>query len=231
MTITLVTGASVILLRPAEEFAPARDLVDPVEMPTLDPVATSDLDLPIAAPLPPVPDAIVAEPPNGLQVVPYTVRSGDTVHGLAERFGVSAETIVWANDLADADLLSIGDTLEIPPVSGVLHRVRPGDTAAELVSFYGGALREVFEVNRLEPPFIIVVGQPLLIPGGKVPPSVTPEASAESACGLGAVTAIGDTACRDGGSALVYSGSRSGRPAIAEIDRYPRIGHTGTSDS
>jgi LysM repeat protein len=145
-----------------------------VEMPTIDPVATSDLDLPLVTAPPSAPELTVAEPPKGLQVLSYTVQSGDTVHELAERYGVSSETIVWANDLADADLLGIGDTLEIPPVTGVLHRVRPGDTVADLVQFYGGKFREVLDVNRLDEPFIIVIGQPLMIPGGKVPPPVTP---------------------------------------------------------
>jgi LysM repeat protein len=107
------------------------------------------------------------------------VSPGDTVHGLAERHGVSAETIIWANDLADADIIGVDETLEIPPVSGVLHRVRPGDTVAELVSFYGGAFREVLDINRLAEPFIIVVGQPLMIPGGKVPPPVSPGETTE----------------------------------------------------
>ncbi|HEX3246855.1 MAG TPA: LysM domain-containing protein, partial [Chloroflexota bacterium] len=127
-------GWAVIRLLPtSEELTMAPELV---EMPTIDPVATSDLDLPLVTAPPSAPELTVAEPPKGLQVLSYTVQSGDTVHELAERYGVSSETIVWANDLADADLLGIGDTLEIPPVTGVLHRVRPGDTVADLVQFY-----------------------------------------------------------------------------------------------
>lgn len=173
----LLTGST--LLRPASSteapLIPAAELdLAQVALPD---IQVEPLAITIPAPAEPAP---VVDTPKGLQVQKYTVRSGDTVHGLAERFDISAETIVWANDLADADILSVGDTLEIPPVTGVLHRVRPGDTVAELISFYGGAIRDVLDVNRLAPPFIIVVGQPLMIPNGKVPPPVPPGAVTES---------------------------------------------------
>ncbi|MFN0071762.1 MAG: glucosaminidase domain-containing protein [Chloroflexota bacterium] len=165
-----------LLQQPSQEVASISEIAVLDESVHTEPMIYSEvvlLPLVDVAP-PPVPEAVIAEPSKGLQVQSYTVRPGDTVHGLAERYGISAETIVWANDLADADILSIGDTLELPPVTGVLHRVRPGDTVAELVSFYGSAIRDVLDVNRLGPPFVIVVGQPLMIPGGKVPPPVSP---------------------------------------------------------
>lgn len=113
--------------------------------------------------------------PMGLSLTRYKVKPGDTVHQLAAEFGISAETIVWANDLADADLLGIDDDLDVPPVSGVLHRVRPGDTVADLADWYSGSIKEIIEINRLAPPFIIVVGQPLMVPGGRVPPQRSAE--------------------------------------------------------
>lgn len=141
------------------------DVSDAIEM-----VPSLVVDNPASAPA-----ADVLEEPKGLNLTAYKVKPGDTVHGLAEQFGISSETIVWANDLADADLLGIGDPLEIPPVSGVLHRVKPGDTAADLASLYGSGLKDIIEINRLAPPFIIRVGQPLMVPGGHMPPPVTPD--------------------------------------------------------
>jgi LysM repeat protein len=166
--------------QPAAETELTWDMESPLEMPTLDPVATTDMELEVVPVEPPMPEVTVVESPKGLQVLSYKVQVGDTVHALADRYGVSAETIIWANDLADADIIGVDETLEIPPVSGVLHRVRPGDTVADLVQFYGGAFREVLDVNRLEPPFIIVIGQPLMIPGGKVPPPLSPESAAQA---------------------------------------------------
>ena len=75
--------------------------------------------------------------PNQLLLVPggqmprretielYTVRPGDTLWSIADRFGLNASTVVWANKLTNADLLAVGQTLVIPPVNGVIHRVAP----------------------------------------------------------------------------------------------------------
>ena len=99
----------------------------------------------------------------------YTVQAGDTLSKIAARFKVSVETLVWANDLADPDLVVLGARLFIPPADGVLHRVRPGDTVADLVQFYGSDLQQTIQLNDLEAPFVILVGQRLLLPGGKMP--------------------------------------------------------------
>ncbi len=64
--------------------------------------ATSILPLPTAVPLP-------AETP-----VSYTVAAGDHLQAIAARFDVSAAAIQAANDLADANLLLVGQTLIIP---------------------------------------------------------------------------------------------------------------------
>lgn len=99
----------------------------------------------------------------------YTVEFGDSVRGIAQRFAVSNETIIWENDLTDPDNLAVGQTLELLPFTGLVHEVRPGDTLASVVNTYGARLDEVIAVNRLHDPFIIVVGQKLAVPGGYRP--------------------------------------------------------------
>ena len=59
-------GWAAIRLLPASEEVRMPELV---EMPTIDPVATSDLDLPLVTAPPPVSEAAVVEPPKGLQVL------------------------------------------------------------------------------------------------------------------------------------------------------------------
>ena len=122
-----------------------------------------------------------AESEERRRVGTYTVAAGDTLAKIARRFEVSVETLVWANDLADPDLVVAGAQLIIPPTDGVLHRVRPGDTVADLAHFYGSDLQKTFEVNALGPPYVILVGQRLLMPDGKMPlPSREPDAKPAS---------------------------------------------------
>jgi len=124
----------------------------------------------------------------------YTVEPGDSVRGIAQRFAVSNETIIWENDLTDPDNLAVGQTLELLPFTGLVHEVRPGDTLASVVNTYGARLDEVIAVNRLHDPFIIVVGQKLAVPGGYRPlPRKAIVAPAPADAAAGAAPAPADT--------------------------------------
>jgi LysM repeat protein len=112
-----------------------------------------------------------AGPTRGpLKLRSYAMKAGDTVGQVADSFGLDAETLIWANDLADPDLVAIGTKLVVPPAIGVLHRVRPGDTLADLANYYSSDVQKTVEVNGLESPYVIMAGQRLLLPEGKMPP-------------------------------------------------------------
>lgn len=88
------------------------------DTPTPPPAAATPV--PTATPLARIPEPIIVSgqgAPGGLtaseDAVQYTVESGDTVSGIAERFGVSSDAIRSANDL-DGDDIFIGQTLTIP---------------------------------------------------------------------------------------------------------------------
>jgi peptidoglycan endopeptidase LytE len=106
------------------------------------------------------------------KVITYQVVAGDTLAGLAQRFGVSAETIVWANDLPDGGgVLRVGQELTIPPVSGVLYRVRKGDTLLAIALRHEVSPQEIIDANVLERPDLLSIDQQLIIPGARrVPP-------------------------------------------------------------
>ncbi len=61
------------------------------------------------------------------KVVEYTVLGGDTIASIGKKFGVSTDTIKWANDLK-GDTIKPGQTLKVPPGTGVGHKVASGDT-------------------------------------------------------------------------------------------------------
>ncbi|MBI3536850.1 MAG: M23 family metallopeptidase [Chloroflexi bacterium] len=118
-------------------------------------------------------------------VLTYTVKSGDTVSNIGDDFEVSADSILWANPKLEdnPDLLSVGQTLNIPPVSGVLYTVQANDTVQKLAEKFKSAKQKtddmITEIVNLEfnktwhdlkaPDYAITPGKFLMIPGGSKP--------------------------------------------------------------
>jgi len=107
------------------------------------------------------------------EITTYTVQTGDTLYGIAEKFSINADTIMWASGRLEdhPDLLKIGQVLTILPIDGVYHTVVAGDTLESIAQQYkaeGSAIIEC-EYNNLESPYNLVLGQKLIVPGGKRP--------------------------------------------------------------
>ena len=107
----------------------------------------------------------------------YRVLAGDTLSGIAAKFRVSMMTVWWANHLKAKTDLHVGQTLTIPPVSGIVVTVGPTDTLDSLAAAYGIGAAEIVSVNKLNDPNL-VIGQTLTIPGALgdsiVAPAPTP---------------------------------------------------------
>lgn len=65
----------------------------------------------------------------GIVAIEYEVVEGDNVYSIAKRFGLGPDTLAWANNLKNLDLLSIGQRLVVPAIDGVLHVVGAGDVS------------------------------------------------------------------------------------------------------
>lgn len=113
----------------------------------------------------------VSEKPRD-QVITYTVEAGDSLGKIAEKFGISIDTIKWANDMK-GDSLSIGDTLKIPPVTGIVHKVKDGDTIYSISKKYKTDAQKIvnFPFNDFADldTFALNVGQILIVPDGVMP--------------------------------------------------------------
>src|SRR5579871_5583093 len=67
----------------------------------------------------------------------YSVRQGDTLVAVAYRFGVTADTIRVASQLDNMDMLSVGQTLTIPPALSKLVEIDSEMTVREVADSYG----------------------------------------------------------------------------------------------
>ncbi|MEK9200982.1 MAG: M23 family metallopeptidase [Patescibacteria group bacterium] len=128
----------------------------------------------------------------------YEVQPGDTVSAVAEKYGVSADTIRWENGMTSANQIKPGQKLKILPVSGVRHKVARGETVYSIAKKYSANAQAIvdFPFNTFSDneSFALDVGQDLIVPDGKKPNEVqwsptqnvarrTPDAGAVSATG------------------------------------------------
>lgn len=106
------------------------------------------------------------------KVIDYTVEKGDTLSTIAQKFGISTETIRWANDLTN-DYINVGDSLKILPVTGIAYKVAKGDSVYTIAKKLDTEAQKIvdFPFNDFANPetFSLVEGQMLIVPDGVKP--------------------------------------------------------------
>jgi murein DD-endopeptidase MepM/ murein hydrolase activator NlpD len=144
---------------------------------------------------------VYSEKPRA-EVYVYTIEEGDTLSSIGVKFGVSVDTLRWANSekiKSEKDKIKPGDTLKVPPVTGVVHTVKSGETIYSIAKKYNidPQLMVDFPFNDFtnDETFALAIGQTLMVPDGVVPDVVpwspsttlarvlTPNAGAVSATG------------------------------------------------
>jgi murein DD-endopeptidase MepM/ murein hydrolase activator NlpD len=105
-----------------------------------------------------------------LEVITYTVKSGDNIFLIAEKFNLSAYTIAWSNMeiLQGAPwMIQPGITLYIPPVEGAYHTVMEGETPESIAESYEVELASLFNIwNPISEGDTLSEGMLLVVPGG-----------------------------------------------------------------
>ncbi len=106
------------------------------------------------------------------KILTYTVQKGDTISTIANKFGIDTATIKWANDLS-TDIVNVGDTLDILPVTGVAYKVQRGDTIYTIAKKLDTEPQKIvdFPFNDFANPetFSLVEGQIVIVPDGVKP--------------------------------------------------------------
>lgn len=103
---------------------------------------------------------------TGIEV--YVVQSGDTLSGIAQQFGISVNTLLWANNLTVRSVLKLGQELTILPVSGALHTVSSGDTLLAIAKKYNVDAATIASYNNVSTDVALQIGQRFIIPGGVI---------------------------------------------------------------
>lgn len=104
------------------------------------------------------------------EIIEYKVKDGDTISTIAKEYGLSSDTIKWANDLS-GDQIKPGQTLKILPVTGVSHVVKSADTLESVAKKYSAESQAIvdFPFNDVPDDFNLRVGQLLIVPDGSPP--------------------------------------------------------------
>lgn len=100
------------------------------------------------------------------QISKYIVRNGDTLELVAKMYGVTKNTIIWANNLTSTKLKE-GQSLIILPVSGTLHTVVKGDTLKTIAKKYKGDFAEIAQFNDISLESNLAIGDTIIIPDGE----------------------------------------------------------------
>lgn len=142
------------------------EATEPAGTPTTVPQATETI--PSASP---TPTATPAPSPTATpEVTVHIVSFGETLFSISQVYGVSVDDIAAANGLTYPYLIYVGQELVIPaagevtPVAGQTYVVQYGDTLFSIAQAYGTTVEALAEANGLTYPYMIYVGQSLVIP-------------------------------------------------------------------
>jgi murein DD-endopeptidase MepM/ murein hydrolase activator NlpD len=103
----------------------------------------------------------------------YTVEVGDSVFGIAQKFKLKPETVLWANYRLlndNPNMLSVSQDLIIPAANGVLYDVKKGDTLESVAAKFKATIEDIVSwpgnnIDIADPQ--IVAGSTVMIPNGQ----------------------------------------------------------------
>lgn len=101
----------------------------------------------------------------------HAIAPGERLGDVAAQYGVTLETLIWANGLERGDALRAGQLLRIPRVSGLPYVVAEGDTSATIAERLGVAPEAflLFGPNGLSAGAPLQPGMQIYVPGGAQP--------------------------------------------------------------
>lgn len=105
---------------------------------------------------------------RGLYYSVYEVARGDTIGEIADRNGVTTDTIVSLNDIKNTRTIQPGSLLKIPSQAGILYTVKQGDSIDSIAASYEISGDSIVDVNGLLSPDL-APGTPIFLPDARLP--------------------------------------------------------------
>lgn len=102
----------------------------------------------------------------------YVAKTGDTIPSIAASYGISAQTLKWANNMT-SDAVEPGKTLTVPPTDGVVYTVKAGDTIDSIANKYKADKARLIAFNDLEISGV-QAGKQIVVPSGNLPEQERP---------------------------------------------------------
>ena len=100
-----------------------------------------------------------------LDIQTYVVQEGDSIPSIAEKFGVTSDTIRWSNDI-NGDNVTPGTELIISPINGVVYKVAETDTVDSIAARFGANQDQIIVFNDVEIGGL-PIGEYIVIPNGR----------------------------------------------------------------
>jgi len=105
------------------------------------------------------------------QINVYTVKEGDTISEIADSFNVSTNTVRWENNIS-GQTISVGQKLNILPMTGVKHVVNSGDTVSKIAAKYEAETEDILIFNGISANDGLKKGDIVFVPNGIIKPAV-----------------------------------------------------------
>jgi murein DD-endopeptidase MepM/ murein hydrolase activator NlpD len=97
----------------------------------------------------------------------YKVQKGDSVSGIAKKFGVSLGAVIASNNIRNARQLKEGVTLRIPNIDGIPYSIKSGDSLSKISVSFNVPLEVILDINDLKSD-VIKAGETIFIPGARM---------------------------------------------------------------
>ena len=103
----------------------------------------------------------------------YTVKAGETLSEIADRYGTSVDRLVRLNGLRDANDLWAGSRIQVPGASArprvavnknaKTHQVQPGESLSAIADRYGVSMQRLIAINGISNPNQVMAGSTLVL--------------------------------------------------------------------